>query len=103
VERQFKVHSGYDQWISDGLNNAHLASVGTYFDCVPGFQRLLAANGGSLPAFYAAVRTIKGDAAARHALCADAGNAAAITAPGAAPSATSAPAMSAPATAVPVP
>jgi len=103
VERQFKVHSGYDQWISDGLNNAHLASVGTYFDCVPGFQRLLAANGGSLPAFYAAVRTIKGDAAARHALCADAGNAAAIIAPGAAPSATSAPAMSAPATAVPVP
>jgi predicted aminopeptidase len=103
VERQFKVRSGYDQWISDGLNNAHLASVGTYFDCVPGFQRLLAANGGSLPAFYAAVRKIKGDAAARHALCADAGNAAAITAPGAAPSATSAPVMSAPATAVPVP
>ncbi|MFI4866659.1 MAG: aminopeptidase [Steroidobacterales bacterium] len=91
VERQFKVRSGYDQWISDGLNNAHLASVGTYFDCVPGFQRLLAANGGSLPAFYAAVRNMKGDAAARRALCVDAGNAAAITAPEAAPSASSAP------------
>jgi predicted aminopeptidase len=103
VERQFKVRSGYDQWISDGLNNAHLASVGTYFDCVPGFQRLLAANGGSLPAFYAAVRKIKGDAAARRALCVDAGNDAAITAPGAAPSATSAPATSEPATVVPVP
>jgi predicted aminopeptidase len=103
VERQFKVRSGYDQWISDGLNNAHLASVGTYFDCVPGFQRLLAANGGSLPAFYAAVRKMKGDAAARRALCVDAGNDAAITAPGAAPSATSAPGRSAPATAVPVP
>ena len=111
VERQFKVRSGYDQWISDGLNNAHLASVGTYFDCVPGFQRLLAANGGSLPAFYAAVRKMKRDAAARRALCADAGNDAgndagsdaAITAPGAAPSATSASVTSAPATAVPVP
>ena len=103
VERQFKVRSGYDQWISDGLNNAHLASVGTYFDCVPGFQRLLAANGGSLPAFYAAVRKMQGDAAARRALCVDADNDAAITAPGAAPSATSAPVTSAPATAVPVP
>jgi predicted aminopeptidase len=101
VEQQFKVHTGYDQWISDGLNNAHLASVGTYFDCVPGFQRLLAANGGSLPAFYAAVRKMKGDAAARRALCAVAGNDAAITAPGAAPSATSAPVTTAPATAAP--
>jgi predicted aminopeptidase len=53
----------------DGLNNAHLASVGTYFDCVPGFQRLLAANGGSLPAFYAAVRNMRTDAGARRALC----------------------------------
>jgi predicted aminopeptidase len=69
VEQQFKVKTGYDQWIIDGLNNAHLASVGTYFDCVPGFQRLLAANGGSLPAFYAAVRNMRGDAAARRALC----------------------------------
>jgi len=69
VERQYKVKTGYDQWIKDGLNNAHLASLGTYFDCVPGFQRLLAANGGSLPAFYAAVRKMRSDPAARRALC----------------------------------
>ena len=69
LERQFKVKTGYDQWISDGLNNAHLAAVGTYFDCVPGFQRLLAANGGNLPAFYAAVRKMRSDVAARRALC----------------------------------
>jgi predicted aminopeptidase len=103
VERQFKVRTGYDQWISDGLNNAHLASVGTYFDCVPGFNRLLAANGGNLPAFYAAVRNMKADAAARRALCAEAGNADALTAPGAAPSATSASGTSVPATAAPAP
>jgi predicted aminopeptidase len=103
VERQFKVRTGYDQWISDGLNNAHLASVGTYFDCVPGFNRLLAANGGNLPAFYAAVRNMKADAAARRALCADAGNGDALTAPGAAPSATSGSETSAPATAAPAP
>jgi predicted aminopeptidase len=102
VERQFKVRTGYDQWISDGLNNAHLASVGTYFDCVPGFERLLAANRGNLPAFYAAVRAMRRDAPARRALCSAAsGDGEQVTAPGAAPSETSAPAMSAPATAVP--
>jgi len=101
VERQFKVRTGYDQWISDGLNNAHLASVGTYFDCVPGFNRLLAANGGKLPAFYAAVRKMKADPAARRALCADAGDGDALTAPGAAPTATSAIGTSAPATTAP--
>jgi predicted aminopeptidase len=102
VERQFKVRTGYDQWISDGLNNAHLASLGTYFDCVPGFQRLLAANGGSLPAFYSAVRNMRADAAARRALCrAEGANQVAIKAPGAAASETLAPETSAPATAAP--
>ena len=72
LERQFELRTGYDQWIADGLNNAHLASIGTYFDCVPGFQRLLDANAGNLPAFYAAVKRMRGDAAARRALCADA-------------------------------
>jgi len=98
VERRFKLRTGYDQWIADGLNNAHLASVGTYFDCVPGFQRLLEANGGTLPAFYAAVRKMRGDAAARRALCSarDGHAATALTPPDAA-----APASSAPATTVP--
>ncbi len=72
LERQFELRTGYDQWIADGLNNAHLASIGTYFDCVPGFQRLLDANAGNLSAFYAAVKRMRGDAAARRALCADA-------------------------------
>lgn len=99
VERQFKLRTGYDQWIADGLNNAHLASVGTYFDCVPGFQRLLEANGGSLPAFYAAVRKMRGDAAARRALCSagDGHAATALTPPDAAAPATSAPATTVPA------
>ncbi|MFI4869849.1 MAG: aminopeptidase [Steroidobacterales bacterium] len=69
LERQFKLRTGYEQWIADGLNNAHLASIGTYFDCVPGFERLLDANGGNLPAFYAAVKRMRRDAAARRALC----------------------------------
>jgi predicted aminopeptidase len=99
VERQYKLRTGYDSWIADGLNNAHLASIGTYFDCVPGFQRLLAANGGSLPAFYAAVRRMRRDAAARRALCSAPDDAAAtvLSPPDAAAPPTSAPATTAPA------
>jgi predicted aminopeptidase len=59
----------YDLWINAGLNNAHLASIGTYYDCVPGFQRLLSAHDGDLSAFYGAVRKMRKDASARRALC----------------------------------
>jgi predicted aminopeptidase len=52
--------SGYLNWIEDGLNNAHLASVATYFDCVPGFERLPEAQGGDMTKFYAAVKELAG-------------------------------------------
>jgi predicted aminopeptidase len=42
----------YRGWFARDLNNARLASIATYFDCVPGFERLLAASGGDLAAFY---------------------------------------------------
>ena len=70
IERQHELHSGYDAWIDAGLNNAHLASIATYSDCVPGFQQLLAQQGEDLSRFYAAVRELKGQPAARRALCA---------------------------------
>jgi predicted aminopeptidase len=69
LARDSGERSGYDAWIDAGLNNAHLASIATYTDCVPGFQRLLEQQGGRLPAFYAAVRALKRQAAARRALC----------------------------------
>src|SRR5262249_20815160 len=46
----------YDQWIKEGLNNARLASEANYYDCVPGFERLLADQGNDLPRFYAAAK-----------------------------------------------
>jgi len=49
-------HVPFESWFAEDLNNAHLASIATYFDCVPGFQRELEAAGGDLPAFYARVR-----------------------------------------------
>jgi predicted aminopeptidase len=49
-------HAPFDAWFGEDLNNAHLASVATYFNCVPGFERELKAVGGNLTAFYARVR-----------------------------------------------
>lgn len=72
LEQRQGVRSFYSAWIDEGINNAHLASVATYFDCVPGFERLLAAQGGDLRAFYVSVRQLAGrPRAERHAqLCA---------------------------------
>lgn len=84
LERREGVHYPvYDQWIGTGLNNAQLASLATYYDCVPGFQRLLAAQGDDLPGFYAAVRGLARETRTRrHAqLCAAARSAALLSAP----------------------
>jgi predicted aminopeptidase len=51
-------HQYYETWLKEGLNNAHLASVATYYQCVPGFERLLAEQGGDLVQFYAAAREV---------------------------------------------
>jgi predicted aminopeptidase len=74
--RQLEFREGvtyplYDEWIAAGLNNAQLASIATYYDCVPGFRRLLAEQGNDLPRFYAAARELsKLPRAQRHAqLC----------------------------------
>ena len=71
-KREGVTYPLYDQWIAQGLNNANLASVATYYDCVPGFERLLAEAGNDLPRFYAAARELsKLPRAERHAqLCA---------------------------------
>ena len=52
--------SSFDAWFEQGINNAHLASVATYQDCVPGLRRLLAESGDDLPAFYARARELAG-------------------------------------------
>ena len=44
-------YPGYDAWFGRALNNAHLAAVATYEDCVPGLLRELA-TAGSLRAFH---------------------------------------------------
>ncbi|MEP6883415.1 MAG: aminopeptidase [Gammaproteobacteria bacterium] len=65
-------HAPFESWFADGLNNAHLASVATYFACVPGFERELKAVGGDLTAFYARARELaKFDQQKRDALVCD--------------------------------
>jgi predicted aminopeptidase len=51
-------HAPFETWFDEDINNAYLASVATYFDCVPGFKRELAAVGGNLDAFYRRVREL---------------------------------------------
>jgi predicted aminopeptidase len=51
-------YAGYDGWFARTLNNAHLAAVATYEDCVPGLRRRLRAAG-SLPAFYDLVESTR--------------------------------------------
>jgi predicted aminopeptidase len=59
LEHGLQVHSPvYDDWIAQGLNNAQLASVSTYYDCVPGFERLLQREDDDLPRFYDAAREL---------------------------------------------
>ena len=66
-------HAPFEAWFAEDLGNAHLASIATYFSCVPGFKRELAAVGGDLNAFYARARALaKLDQATRDsAVCGD--------------------------------
>jgi predicted aminopeptidase len=52
------VKSGLAAELAGPPNNARLASLATYFDCVPGFERVLAAEQHDLPRFYDAVREL---------------------------------------------
>jgi predicted aminopeptidase len=57
LKEKWGGYAGYDRFFAEPLSNAHLASIATYNDYVPGFRALLAKEG-SFPRFYAAVRTL---------------------------------------------
>jgi predicted aminopeptidase len=58
LRAQWGGHAPFDAWFREDINNAHLASIATYYACVPGFERELKAAGGNLPAFYRRVRAL---------------------------------------------
>ena len=52
-------YAGYDRWFAEPLSNAHLASIATYHDLVPGFRALLQQER-SMSAFYTTVKRMAG-------------------------------------------
>jgi predicted aminopeptidase len=58
LRQQWGGSGPFDAWFAKDINNAHLASIATYFACVPGFERELKAAGGNLAAFYRRVREL---------------------------------------------
>ena len=48
----------FDGWFERRISNATLNSVAAYYDLVPGFDQLLARNGGDLEKFYAAAKAL---------------------------------------------
>jgi predicted aminopeptidase len=58
LKAEWGGHAPFEGWFTEDLNNAHLASIATYFDCVPGFERELAAAGGDLAVFYGRARAL---------------------------------------------
>jgi predicted aminopeptidase len=57
MEQREGRSSNFGSWIDAGLNNAHLASVATYYDEVPYFEMLLKERcGGYLPCLYTLVK-----------------------------------------------
>ncbi|HUQ09901.1 MAG TPA: aminopeptidase [Steroidobacteraceae bacterium] len=55
---KYGVESSLAAELDGRPNNARLASLATYYECVPGFRRMLAEQGHDLPRFYDAVRAL---------------------------------------------
>jgi predicted aminopeptidase len=55
---KYGVESSLAAELDGRPNNARLASLATYYECVPGFERLLAEQQHDLPRFYEAVRQV---------------------------------------------
>lgn len=48
-------YPGYDAWLEQDLNNAKLASIATYYDLVPAFERLFQTSNANFTDFHLAV------------------------------------------------
>ena len=58
LREKFGAESALAAELDGRPNNARLASLATYHECVPGFRRVLAEQDHDLPRFYAAVREL---------------------------------------------
>ena len=53
MARGWPAPKAYEAFFGEGLNNARLIAVATYFDWVPAFERLFDQSGGDIERFYA--------------------------------------------------
>jgi len=58
LDAEYGVRSALATELEAAPNNARLASLATYYDCVPGFERVLSEQQHDLPRFYDAVRAL---------------------------------------------
>jgi predicted aminopeptidase len=58
LDKRFGIESSLAVALDGKPNNARLASLATYYECVPGFERLLSDEQHDLPRFYASVRAL---------------------------------------------
>ena len=58
LDQRFGTESRLAAELDGKPNNARLASLATYYDCVPGFERLLDGEQHDLPRFYEAARAL---------------------------------------------
>ena len=58
LDQRYGVKSALADELAAEPNNARLASLATYYECVPGFRRVLAEQQHDLPRFYAAVKEL---------------------------------------------
>lgn len=57
-KKRWNEYSGYDKWMSNKLNNAHLALVATYNDRIPAFQKIFKDSGNNYALFYKKVEVL---------------------------------------------
>jgi predicted aminopeptidase len=60
IRQRWRGESHYDRNFDRPWNNARLNTAATYYDLVPGFERMLRAGGGDWESFYAAVEGMRG-------------------------------------------
>jgi len=58
LDLRYGVKSALADELAAEPNNARLASLATYYECLPGFRRVLAEQQHDLPRFYAAVKQL---------------------------------------------
>ena len=58
LKRDWNGYDGYDNWFSQSLNNAQLATVSSYNELVPYFNDLLIQSDNNLDLFFEKVRSV---------------------------------------------